>query len=1126
MANNTNYDGDTLLSEWYPIVKANFADIYGIAEEHKKDASNPHKVTKSQVGLGNVDNTSDKNKPVSNAVQAALDKKTDKTSFEKHTSDKTNPHGVNFNQVKSWADVKPLGNLRGEFKTHNNKDGVCYEYIGEETFGRASIVMFGVSESYPDYDFANVKINGVSYNIVDCKGNEVAYLDEDIVYVLMLSDEGTAYIIGHFGIKNGSITSAMLSTTLMSLIDGKAEKVHTHGSGDINDIDATPTKNSNYLVSSGGVYAALSGKAGTSHAHVSADITDKDTAPTENSGNLITSGGVYGALENMFSNDDYYFTDLNTITKPGAYGVYCESKDAASYNYPEGKSCGSLLVVSTVDGVNQIFVGQDNTFYTRLIETVSNECHEWKGLTDKINNELDKINNELFEIKEINFVNLSDFIKSSGSNYYDFSEKVGEDYFWVYNDFEEGISELYYNDDVKYVFTAEIGVGKYVKIKVEKNVVSDVDGNTNGEISVSPIQYDSPREYVSKKLDKEFNSNGYKNIDEITAALNNGLSGGTASGSHTHENKDILDGISGVDTAPTSGSDKLVTSGGVYTALGKKQATVTGGASTITSSNLTASRALVSNASGKVAVSAVTSTELGYLDGVTGNVQTQLDSKSDDGHTHTKADITDFPTALKNPNSLTLTMNGSSSTYNGESATSKSWYAPTSAGTSGYELVSSGGTPVWKAPSYAVCSTAAATAAKTASITNFKLVTGARVAIKFSNTNTASNPTLNISSTGAKTIKHKGFNIPRNYLFANNVYEFVYDGSYWQLMGDNECGTDIYNAAGGVYSSTINSANYPNIKSFKFAPMTYSGLTINCTSSCEFIGTGDIDNHYYTYSGASYDTKTKFVSPTISASASITFRNILFEVSSAHSIIKETTGNGDTRYQFIDCDFCISQADSNLPLFVLMNSSAEFINCRFYLNTSTAGHCYHIIDSTIGTVGTVTIKLINSIVNYSKTSSDDTVFATTNGGATKVIIENSYINNANPIKPTADFSDGFGISVKNSEFHDCNQIGTPTTYSSLTKGHFAVNNCHFTGTETPCIYASGNLVNITNNTFEKSPTVYLHGAYNVFGNNASDEAMYLYEYGKGTITGNTASSFSQSVSSSTYAKTGNYPTIS
>ena len=65
----------------------------------------------------------------------------------------------------------------------------------------------------------------------------------------------------------------------------------------------------------------------------------------------------------------------------------------------------------------------------------------------------------------------------------------------------------------------------------------------------------------------------------------------------------------------------------IQTQLNAKQATVTGGASTITSSNLTASRALVSDSSGKVEVSAVTSTELGYLDGVTGNVQTQLNNK-------------------------------------------------------------------------------------------------------------------------------------------------------------------------------------------------------------------------------------------------------------------------------------------------------------------------------------------------------------------------------------------------------------------------------------------------------------------------------------------------------------------
>lgn len=42
---------------------------------HIADNNNPHSVTKAQVGLGNVDNTSDANKPVSTAQQAALDGK-------------------------------------------------------------------------------------------------------------------------------------------------------------------------------------------------------------------------------------------------------------------------------------------------------------------------------------------------------------------------------------------------------------------------------------------------------------------------------------------------------------------------------------------------------------------------------------------------------------------------------------------------------------------------------------------------------------------------------------------------------------------------------------------------------------------------------------------------------------------------------------------------------------------------------------------------------------------------------------------------------------------------------------------------------------------------------------------
>lgn len=54
---------------------------------HTGNKSNPHGVTKAQVGLGNVDNTSDANKPVSTATQNALNGKVDKVSGKSLVAD-------------------------------------------------------------------------------------------------------------------------------------------------------------------------------------------------------------------------------------------------------------------------------------------------------------------------------------------------------------------------------------------------------------------------------------------------------------------------------------------------------------------------------------------------------------------------------------------------------------------------------------------------------------------------------------------------------------------------------------------------------------------------------------------------------------------------------------------------------------------------------------------------------------------------------------------------------------------------------------------------------------------------------------------------------------------------------
>lgn len=61
--------------------------------------------------------------------------------------------------------------------------------------------------------------------------------------------------------------------------------------------------------------------------------------------------------------------------------------------------------------------------------------------------------------------------------------------------------------------------------------------------------------------------------------------------------------------------------------IANKQDKITGAASTITSNNLSANRALISNSNGKVEASGISSTKLGYLTDVTGNIQAQLNKK-------------------------------------------------------------------------------------------------------------------------------------------------------------------------------------------------------------------------------------------------------------------------------------------------------------------------------------------------------------------------------------------------------------------------------------------------------------------------------------------------------------------
>ncbi len=75
--------------------KANSTALTG----HTGATNNPHSVTKSQVGLGRVDNTNDLEKPISTATQSALNLKANTTALNTHIGNEDNPHKVTKAQV-------------------------------------------------------------------------------------------------------------------------------------------------------------------------------------------------------------------------------------------------------------------------------------------------------------------------------------------------------------------------------------------------------------------------------------------------------------------------------------------------------------------------------------------------------------------------------------------------------------------------------------------------------------------------------------------------------------------------------------------------------------------------------------------------------------------------------------------------------------------------------------------------------------------------------------------------------------------------------------------------------------------------------------------------------------------
>lgn len=236
---------------------------------------------------------------------------------------------------------------------------------------------------------------------------------------------------------------------------------------------------------------------------------------------------------------------------------------------------------------------------------------------------------------------------------------------------------------------------------------------------------------------------------------------------------------------------------------------------------------------------------------------------------------------------------------------------------------------------YATCSTAAATAAKTASVTSgtFSLITGARVTVRFTYANTASSPTLNVGGTGAKSIYWHNVAIPSTqYWSAYSTLDFVYTGSVWELVGIAKDNNTTYPTA-----TTSSSGLLPALSGSSSEYLRGDGQWATVSSS-----SGGMTREFYTgkISVTSYTTstdKSKIYSVTVkdsngwSHSILVDYKTVQFCKTSSNNIFSycfaSVTSSGTASMHVMQCTF----NSGGTITFSLNNSSDKIIQiCGFY----------------------------------------------------------------------------------------------------------------------------------------------------------------------------------------------------
>lgn len=530
--------------------------------------------TKAQVGLGNVDNTSDLNKPISNATQAALD---DKEDLVNKATNLNSPDNITYPTTLAVSNA--ITTIDNTFNAMKEPTGLPNRTDSTISFN-ASTRQFSISPTSTSFD---VWIKGVKYTknstnsitISTTAGNHYIYFDSTgtltetttfnvslfsdnamVSIVYWNSDNNTApyFADERHGMQMDGATHGYLHTVFGTrYLTGLALQGFTaDGTGNVNT-------NAQFTADSG-------------------TIRDEDILLTIAAQTQIPILYRQGSLWRKKTADAYPLIYNGTAGYTGTRIPYNQFI-TGNWQLTEATDTNYVLVhFFATNDVNNGVVGIIGTNQypnaPQARAAVETEISSLSGLPFA---EFTAIGSVIFETRA-SYTNVPK------------ARVVSSD---------PSISEIYVDFRGEQLYTPS-------GVATSHSLLSNLNSDDH-------IQYFNQNRADARYLQ---------------------LTGGTLTGSITATN------LSGTNTgdetnatiktklgAATSSNDGYLSSTD-WSTFNNKQPTITGAATTITSSDLTANRVLLSNSSGKVAASSVTDTTLGYLD-ATSSIQTQLNNKVD-----------------------------------------------------------------------------------------------------------------------------------------------------------------------------------------------------------------------------------------------------------------------------------------------------------------------------------------------------------------------------------------------------------------------------------------------------------------------------------------------------------------